>query len=305
MSLNTKQSDNGFRSALTIMMHFSKRSPHIFGHNQIVPCLRDRTEQLPKHKKNTHKIVEDDRQGRLASLHSAFDTKTMPPPIPHAEKDKGDEVCIDGGLCEGLHGWIHDNATAFDDKAWIIVAPGTSKKKKVNEKETAGLLAAHNFTTLGKGEKFISEEPATCEEALLKEHKDIAQDMKNLARKLAQFDSCDPEDGAEMLILLWHQWMKEKSKRSLMARVGGTRFVRSFTTISGSTQSAGPNVATPMDATVFHDDISSVGEGFGAPAQEGAVTDDENSDDGGLSHQEMKKKLTRSALGTRGPHVVF
>lgn len=228
----------------------------------------------------------------------------MPKPIPHTEEDKGDRVHIDGGLCEGLRGWMHDNANAFEDKAWIVVEQGTSNKGKVNEVETARLLSAHNFTLVNENLDF--DKPETHEEALLSEHKDIARDMKDLAKKLAQFDSFDPVDGAELLTVFWHAWMNEKSKRNRLARTQGTRFVRSWVpheaVAQGDSASCSPpeRSAFPMDANF--DDISSVGEGFGTPTQGGEVTDDE--DEASLRNR-MKLKLASSVSRNKGPNVVF
>ena len=150
----------------------------------------------------------------------------MPRPIAHTEHDKGDRVIIDGGLYEGLTGWVHTNCNSLEDRAWVIVAPGTSRKDKVNPRETARCLKLDSFRLADAN--LDVETPATFEQSLLQEHKDIATDMMCLARKLAQFEDLHPDDGAELVVVFWQLWMSEKAKRSGAARLQGARYVRKW-----------------------------------------------------------------------------
>lgn len=138
------------------------------------------------------------------------------PIIKHKEEDKGRQVRITGGVCEGRHGWLHKSANTFPDKAWIIVAG-----KSAEERDKSRLVAKQNIS-------YHSEEvtPRNFEEALLREHPDIAKDMKRLAAKLAEFDSYSPNP--VMISTFYDMWKDAKAKRSNSSRAQQSRFVRTW-----------------------------------------------------------------------------
>lgn len=113
-------------------------------------------------------------------------------------------------------GWIHSSANTFPNKVWVIV-----KGRSADEPDKSRLIQKANIS-------YHTEEapPRTFEEALFKEHPDIAKDMKKLVEKLAEFDTYDPNP--RMVSTFYNMWKDAKARRSGQNRTRGSRFVRNF-----------------------------------------------------------------------------
>lgn len=151
------------------------------------------------------------------------------PAKSHTEQDKGRQVRIVGGLYEGRTGWIHLSANTFDTKKWIIVTASTTQPEK------ARLIMNDNISY-----QVVASPPQRFEEALLMEHKDIAKDMRKIAKKLAEFDGYMPN--AQMISIFFNMWKEERAKRDSASRVQGARAVRTLSP---------PNQASSFDMDIF------------------------------------------------------
>lgn len=163
----------------------------------------------------------------------------------HVEADKGRQVGVVGGTWEGRKGWVHTTANTFPEKIWIIIASRNINGRR--EPEKARLILKENVSY-----QLEESPPTTFEEALLQEHKDIANEMKQLAKKLAEFNDYNPN--ASMGTIFLHMWTVAKNKRNRASRTNGSRFVRSFTRASPMETSASLDT-TDISNVVLDDDF--------------------------------------------------
>lgn len=142
------------------------------------------------------------------------------PRLDHTQEDKGRQVRIIGGVCQGRKGWVHNGANVFEEKQWIIVEAGRNRKN-VQEPEKARLIFKQNISF-----DIVPPVPNTFVEALLIQHKDINQDINKLVRKLVEFDDFEPS--MELMNLFMAKWREEKTKRRGRIRNVGSRIVRNW-----------------------------------------------------------------------------
>ena len=137
----------------------------------------------------------------------------------HVEEDKGDQVRVVGGVCQGCLGWIHRTANTFEDKMWIIVEAGRNSRGQ-EEPEKARLIKKENISPE------LTSTPSTYEQALLSEHTDIHTGMKKVAKALAEFDDLEPSEA--MMQVFFGMWVQAKGARRGRRRVSGSRFVHGW-----------------------------------------------------------------------------
>lgn len=142
------------------------------------------------------------------------------PRLDHTQEDKGRQVRIIGGVCQGRKGWVHNGANVFDEKQWIIVEAGRNRKN-VQEPEKARLIFKQNISF-----DIVPPVPNTFVEALLIQHEDINQDINKLIKKLVEFDDFEPS--MELMDLFMAKWREEKTKRRGRIRNFGSRIVRNW-----------------------------------------------------------------------------
>ena len=139
----------------------------------------------------------------------------MPKGIPFVESDKGASILVSGGKYKGYEGWIHKTCVQPTKLIHVILAA-----KNGNEEKSCCLK--RDFVN----EVSFQARPRTMTEALLKEHKDIAVDMKCLVEKLATIHGYKPN--TELFHIMWKMWEEEKQKEEAKSELI-VRFVPTWT----------------------------------------------------------------------------
>ena len=169
----------------------------------------------------------------------------MPTPIAYTNGDKGDPIIVVKGKYANFEGWIHNGCVQPKKMLHVILkAQGTYE-------EACRCISRESIETDNR-----NEVPQSFTEALLKEHKDIDTDLRNLASKLAEVDGLSPN--TELFSVLWKLWEEKKAIQDNKTSKT-VRLVRTWQPSAPSQTSTG--TATSYAAATAARDLPSQGTG--------------------------------------------